>query len=275
MGEQDYLSLLERLCEDGESVPNRDGVGSLRLFGERVVFDLTEGFPLLTESEVSFKAIAEELLWYISGDTNLDSLGEQGSRYWAQYADSQGSVGPLYGEQWRKWGQEASGVAVDQLRDVVWRLTNTLDPATLLLTAWNPAYLPDTDLDPCSNPSQGRMAIEPRDCMVQFHRSEDGLLDCQVYTTSSEALQALPKSIATYALLTHLIAQVSGLKPGRLVNVVGRLWVAETEVKKATRRAEGPISDHFELKLNKVVDNIEDFVYNAIQIVSIVGEAGE
>ena len=275
MGEQDYLSLLERLCEDGESVPSRDGVGSLRLFGERVVFDLTEGFPLLTESEVSFKAIAEELLWYISGDTNLDSLGEQGSRYWAQYADSQGSVGPLYGEQWRKWGQEASGVAVDQLRDVVWRLTNTLDPATLLLTAWNPAYLPDTDLDPCSNPALGRMSIEPSDCVVQFHRTGDGRLDCQVYTTSSEALQGLPKSIATYALLTHLIAQVSHLEPGTLTNVVGRLWIAETDKTETIKRAKGPLSDHFKIVLNKVVDNIEDFVYNAIQIVSITGEAGE
>jgi len=269
MSERDYLNLLERVCSEGEQLPNQFGIGSLSLFGERIEFDLEEGFPLLTTCRTNFKAIAEELAWFISGSTNVDTLGEQGAKHWAQYADSQGNVGPIYGEQWRNWGFENTHETVDQLRDVAWKVVNgQTSHCRLVMTAWNPSYLPDTSLAPCSNPPLGDMAIEPNHCLLQFYVREGRYLDCQLYTTVVNVCEELPRSLPMFALLTHILAHLGDLHPGKLINVIGEAVICEDQRREVDKRLAIQPSPLPALKVDRSLDTLEDFTYAYIQVIN-------
>jgi len=198
-----YLDLLERILADGAEKRDRTGTGTLSVFGHQMRFDLAQGFPLLTTKKVNFTAIAHELLWMLSGSTNVKDLD---AGIWDKWADSDGELGPVYGKQWRAW-PTADGSTIDQITDVVSEIRTNPDSRRLLVTAWNPADL-------------AKMALPPCHCLFQFYVA-DGRLSCQLYQRSADTFIGVPFNIASYALLTLMVAQVTGLAPGEFVHTLG------------------------------------------------------
>ena len=198
-----YHDLLERILADGAEKRDRTGTGTLSVFGHQMRFDLAQGFPLLTTKKVNFTAIAHELLWMLSGSTNVKDLD---AGIWDKWADSDGELGPVYGKQWRAW-PTADGSTIDQITDVVSEIRTNPDSRRLLVTAWNPADL-------------AKMALPPCHCLFQFYVA-DGRLSCQLYQRSADTFIGVPFNIASYALLTLMVAQVTGLAPGEFVHTLG------------------------------------------------------
>ena len=191
-----YLDLLQRIMNEGAVKHDRTGVGTKSVFGHQMRFDLSTGFPLLTTKKVHLKSIIYELLWFISGDTNIGYLKEHGVTIWDEWADADGNLGPVYGHQWRSWNS-ASGAAVDQLSQVIETIRKNPDSRRMLVTAWNPSEI-------------DKMALPPCHCLFQFYVA-DGKLSCQLYQRSADTFLGVPFNIASYALLTMMIAQVCGL----------------------------------------------------------------
>ncbi|MEC8270071.1 MAG: thymidylate synthase, partial [Pseudomonadota bacterium] len=203
---QQYLDLLTRVLDEGIDRGDRTGTGTRAVFGHQMRFDLETGFPLLTTKKLHTRSIIHELLWFISGDTNIRYLQENGVSIWDEWADRDGNLGPVYGKQWRRW-QTPDGQEIDQLADLVTAIRETPESRRLMLSAWNPADLPDMALPPCH-------------CLFQFFVGE-GRLSCQLYQRSADIFLGVPFNIASYALLTHMIAAVCGLKPGTFVHTLG------------------------------------------------------
>jgi thymidylate synthase len=201
-----YLSLLRDVLENGVEKPDRTGTGTLSVFGRQRRFDLARGFPLVTTKKIHFKSVLVELLWFLRGDTNVAFLREHGVSIWDEWADDDGELGPVYGHQWRSWPTPDGG-AVDQMRRVLQQLRETPHSRRIVVSAWNVA-----DLD--------RMALQPCHTLFQFHVAE-GKLSCQLYQRSADLFLGVPFNIASYALLTQMIAQVSGLEVGELVHTFG------------------------------------------------------
>ncbi|MGH6985605.1 MAG: thymidylate synthase [Caulobacteraceae bacterium] len=205
-GERPYLDLLAELLETGERRVDRTGVGTLGLFARQLRFDLAEGFPLLTTKKVHFRSVVVELLWFLRGMTNVRWLDERGCTIWDEWADAQGELGPVYGKQWRSWATP-DGRSIDQIAAVVRSIREEPFSRRHIVSAWNPADLQAMALPPCH-------------CLFQFHVSA-GRLSCQLYQRSADAFLGLPFNIASYALLTHLIARECGLQPGEFVLTAG------------------------------------------------------
>lgn len=203
---QNYLDLLARVRHSGTRKTDRTGTGTLSVFGHQMRFDLAEGFPLVTTKKLHLKSIIHELLWFLSGDTNVRYLQKHGVRIWDEWADENGELGPVYGKQWRSWAT-LDGRAVDQISDVVEAIRVNPDSRRLIVSAWNPADVPDMALAPCH-------------CLFQFYVA-DGRLSCQLYQRSADVFLGVPFNIASYALLTMMMAQVTGLKPGDFVHTFG------------------------------------------------------
>ena len=201
-----YQTLLRRILEAGTPKDDRTGTGTLSVFGHQMRFDLSAGFPLVTTKRLHLRSIIHELLWFLSGDTNVARLRANGVTIWDEWADEHGDLGPVYGRQWRSWEKPAGG-AVDQIAWVLDEIRRNPDSRRLIVSAWNPA-----DLD--------RMALAPCHCLFQFYVAE-GRLSCQLYQRSADAFLGVPFNIASYALLTHMIAQVSGLRVGDFVHSLG------------------------------------------------------
>jgi thymidylate synthase len=203
---EQYHELMRAALERGVRKGDRTGTGTLSLFGYQMRFDLARGFPLVTTKKLHVKSIVHELLWFLRGETNIRSLREAGVTIWDEWADAEGELGPVYGAQWRSWpGRD--GRAIDQIADVVARIRATPDSRRLIVTAWNPA-----DVD--------RMALPPCHCLFQFYVAE-GRLSCQLYQRSADIFLGVPFNIASYALLTHLIANVTKLRPGEFIHTLG------------------------------------------------------
>ena len=201
-----YLDLVNDVLETGTCREDRTGTGTRAVFGRQLRFDLAAGFPLLTTKRLHLKSIIHELLWFLSGDTNVRTLQAHGVRIWDEWADENGDLGPIYGHQWRSWpGRD--GAAVDQISQVLADIRAAPHSRRLVVTAWNPA-----DLD--------RMALAPCHCLFQFHVA-GGVLSCQLYQRSADVFLGLPFNIASYALLTMMVAQASGLAPGVLIHTLG------------------------------------------------------
>jgi thymidylate synthase len=213
-----YLDLLQRLLDEGEPRTDRTGTGTLGLFGAQLRFELAGGFPLLTTKKVHFRSILHELLWFLSGETNVGKLHENGVTIWDEWADARGELGPVYGRQWRAWAA-ADGRTVDQIAGVL-RLIRE-DPASrrMIVSAWNVGDLPAMALPPCH-------------LLFQFHVGR-GRLSCQLYQRSADAFLGLPFNIASYALLTCMVAHVSGLAPGDLVHTLGDVHLYSNHVEQA------------------------------------------
>jgi thymidylate synthase len=201
-----YLDLMERVLADGAEKRDRTGTGTLSVFGHQMRFDLRAGFPLVTTKKLFVKAIVHELLWFLRGDTNVKYLNDHGVTIWDEWADAQGELGPVYGRQWRSWPAPDGG-AIDQIADVVAAIRRNPDSRRLIVSAWNPAEVE-------------RMALPPCHCLFQFYVAR-GRLSCQLYQRSADVFLGVPFNIASYALLTLMVAQVTGHEPGEFIHTFG------------------------------------------------------
>jgi thymidylate synthase len=215
---QQYLDLVRHIMEHGTDRPDRTGTGTRSIFGHQMRFDLAAGFPLVTTKRTHLKSVIHELLWFIQGDTRLDYLHQNGVSIWDEWATTDGDLGPIYGAQWRRW-QTRDGVA-DQLADLVEQLRTRPHSRRLLVSAWNVADLPDENRSPQENAAAGRMALAPCHTLFQFYVA-DGKLSCQLYQRSADVFLGVPFNIASYALLTLMLAQVTELAPGDFVHTLG------------------------------------------------------
>lgn len=203
---QQYLDLMRHVRDHGARKDDRTGTGTLSVFGHQMRFDLARGFPLLTTKKLHLRSIIHELLWFLRGDTNVKYLRDNGVTIWDEWADAEGNLGPVYGAQWRSWPAR-DGSTIDQIADVIARIRKNPDSRRLIVTAWNPA-----DVD--------RMVLPPCHCLFQFY-VVNGKLSCQLYQRSADIFIGVPFNIASYALLTHMVAHVTGLKAGEFVHTLG------------------------------------------------------
>lgn len=201
-----YLDLLRRILDEGTPKGDRTGTGTLSVFGHQMRFNLEEGFPLLTTKKLHLKSIIYELLWFLKGDTNVHYLQEHGVRIWNEWADENGDLGPVYGHQWRSW-PDYKGGTIDQIQNVLDQIMHTRDSRRMMVSAWNPAEVDDMALPPCH-------------CLFQFYVA-DGRLSLQLYQRSADTFLGVPFNIASYALLTMMMAQVTGLRPGDFIHTTG------------------------------------------------------
>lgn len=216
---QAYLDLMRDVVENGKDRGDRTGVGTRSVFGRQIRFDLQAGFPLVTTKKVHLRSIIVELLWFLQGSTDNRWLNERGVTIWDEWATAEGDLGPIYGKQWRSW-QAPDGRVIDQIQDVIAQIRHKPTSRRLIVSAWNPADLPDESQGPQANVEQGRMALAPCHCLFQFY-VEDGRLSCQLYQRSADLFLGVPFNIASYALLTHMIAQQCDLAVGEFVHTFG------------------------------------------------------
>ena len=216
---QAYLDLMQDVVDNGVDRGDRTGVGTRSVFGRQMRFDLSEGFPLVTTKKVHLKSIIYELLWFLKGSTDNNWLSERGVSIWDEWATADGDLGPIYGKQWRSWvGQD--GTVVDQISDLITQIKTKPNSRRLIISAWNPTELPDESSSPQENVREGRMALAPCHCLFQFY-VEKGRLSCQLYQRSADLFLGVPFNIASYALLTHMIAQQCDLDVGDFVHTFG------------------------------------------------------
>ncbi|WP_232630069.1 thymidylate synthase [Methylobacterium sp. Leaf118] len=246
-----YHDLLTCILDDGVRKEDRTGTGTLSVFGHQMRFDLAEGFPLVTTKQLHLRSIVHELLWFLRGDTNVAYLRKNGVTIWDEWADQNGDLGPVYGRQWRSWGKPDGGT-VDQIAGVLAEIARNPDSRRLVVSAWNPA-----DLD--------RMALAPCHCLFQFYVAE-GRLSCQLYQRSADAFLGVPFNIASYALLTAMMAQVTGFAPGDFVHTFGDAHLYANHLDQARlqlTRAHRPLP---RLRLNPEVRSLFDFRFEDIAI---------
>jgi thymidylate synthase len=244
--EQQYLDLLRLVLETGVDRADRTNTGTRSLFGAQLRFDLSQGFPLLTTKKLHVKSIVYELLWFLRGDTNVRWLQERGVRIWDEWADARGDLGPVYGSQWRSW-PDGRGGTIDQITNVVNSIKNNPNSRRHIVTAWNPAEVDEMALPPCH-------------CLFQFYVAE-GKLSCQLYQRSADIFLGVPFNIASYALLTHMMAQVTGFAPGDFVHSFGDVHLYSNHVQQAHEqlgRAPRPLP---RLTLNPERRSVFDFQY--------------
>ena len=248
---QPYHQLLTRILDEGQPKADRTGTGTLSVFGHQMRFDLSDGFPLVTTKRLHLKSIVHELLWFLKGDTNVAYLREHGVTIWDEWADENGDLGPVYGRQWRSWGAP-DGRVIDQIAWVQGEIRRNPESRRLIVTAWNPA-----DLD--------RMALAPCHCLFQFYAAE-GRLSCQLYQRSADAFLGVPFNVASYALLTHMMAQATGLQPGDFVHSFGDAHLYRNHLEQARlqlTRVPRPLP---RLRLNPAVRSLFDFRYDDIVV---------
>ncbi len=246
-----YLDLLRRVLDEGVKKSDRTGTGTLSVFGHQMRFDLSDGFPLVTTKRLHVKSIVHELLWFLAGDTNIRYLKENGVRIWDEWADENGDLGPVYGRQWRSWAAP-DGRVIDQISDVVTQIRKNPDSRRLIVTAWNPA---DND----------KMALAPCHCLFQFYVVE-GKLSCQLYQRSGDTFLGVPFNIASYALLTMMVAQVTGLQPGEFVHTFGDAHLYLNHLDQAREQLRREPRRLPTMRLNPEVHRIFDFVYGDFEL---------
>jgi len=260
-----YLDLLRHVRENGTFKGDRTGTGTYSVFGYQMRFDLSEGFPLVTTKKIHFKSVVHELLWFLKGDTNTQYLKDNGVRIWDEWADENGDLGPVYGFQWRNW-PNANGASVDQVKQVVEQLKTNPNSRRIIISAWNPSDLPDETISPQQNVKEGRMALAPCHAFFQFYVSE-GKLSCQLYQRSADIFLGVPFNIASYALLTMMLAQVCDLEPGDFVHTLGdaHLYTNHQEqVELQLSRDPLPLP---QMKLNPEIKDIFDFTFDDFELV--------
>ncbi len=243
---QQYLDLLDRVLRTGAEKSDRTGTGTLSVFGHQMRFDLADGFPMLTTKKLHTKSIVYELLWFLNGDTNIKYLKENGVSIWDEWADENGELGPVYGYQWRSW-PAPGGSKVDQIANVVQSIRTNPDSRRHIVTAWNPADVDDMALPPCH-------------CLFQFYVA-DGKLSCQLYQRSADIFLGVPFNIASYALLTLMVAQVTGLKPGEFVHTLGDAHLYSNHLEQAHIQLSRAPRALPKMSLNPDVQDIFGFAY--------------
>ena len=248
---QQYLDLLARVLDSGVDRDDRTGTGTRAVFGHQMRFDLAAGFPLLTTKKLHIRSIIHELLWFVSGDTNIRYLQDNGVSIWDEWADDNGDLGPVYGKQWRHW-QTPDGHEIDQLAKLISMIKSNPESRRLMLTAWNPADVPHMALPPCH-------------CLFQFQVAK-GRLSCQLYQRSADIFLGVPFNIASYALLTHMIARICGLKPGEFVHVLGDAHLYSNHFDQAREQLSRTPGALPQLVIHRTPDNIDGFHFDDFEI---------
>jgi thymidylate synthase len=248
---EQYLDLMRRVRTQGVRKTDRTGTGTLSVFGHQMRFDLGAGFPLVTTKKVHLKSVIHELLWFLEGDTNTKSLNANGVTIWDEWADENGDLGPIYGQQWRSWPTPDGG-SIDQLQEVVETLKATPDSRRMIVTAWNPADLPDMALAPCH-------------CLFQLYVAE-GRLSCQLYQRSADVFLGVPFNIASYALLTMMLAQVTGLRPGEFVHTFGDAHLYLNHLDQADMQLSRTPRPLPRMRLNPAVTSLFQFRYEDFEL---------
>lgn len=252
-----YLDLLQTILDKGVQKGDRTGTGTKSIFGYQMRFDLSEGFPLVTTKKVHLKSIIYELLWLISGDTNIKYLHDHKVSIWDEWADANGDLGPVYGAQWRNW----NGEGIDQIQDVIDSIKGNPNSRRHIVTAWNPSVLPDErEKDFSKNVAAGKAALPPCHAFFQFYVA-DGKLSCQLYQRSADVFLGVPFNIASYSLLTMMMAQVCGLEPGDFVHTFGDVHIYNNhidQVRLQLTREPRPLPT---MRLNPEVKSLYDFKY--------------
>jgi thymidylate synthase len=246
-----YLDFLEHIRTHGVRKADRTGTGTLSVFGYQMRFDLSQGFPLLTTKKLHVKSIIHELLWFLRGETNVRSLQQQGVTIWDEWADAQGELGPVYGKQWRAW-QSPDGRNIDQIADVVERIRRDPDSRRLIVSAWNPGEI-------------DRMALAPCHAFFQFYVA-DGRLSCQLYQRSADSFLGVPFNIASYALLTMMVAQVTGLRPGDFVHTFGDAHIYLNHLDQVALQLQREPRALPTMHLNPAVKSLFDFRYEDFEL---------
>jgi thymidylate synthase len=241
-----YLDLMERILREGVEKDDRTGTGTLSVFGHQMRFDLAEGFPLVTTKKLHLKSIVHELLWFLKGETNIKYLNDNGVRIWDEWADERGDLGPVYGSQWRSW-PAADGGTIDQIEHVVEMIKKNPDSRRLIVTAWNPAEV-------------DKMALPPCHCLFQFYVAE-GRLSCQLYQRSADTVLGVPFNIASYALLTMMVAQVTDLKPGEFIHTLGDAHLYKNHLEQTHLQLSRAPKALPVMKLNPAVKDLLAFRY--------------
>jgi thymidylate synthase len=249
---QQYLDLLRRVRTEGVKKTDRTGTGTLSVFGHQMRFNLEDGFPLVTTKKLHTKSIVIELLWFLAGDTNTRFLKDNGVGIWDEWADKNGDLGPVYGKQWRSW-PAPDGTAIDQISDVVAQIKRNPDSRRLIVSAWNPADIP-------------KMALAPCHCLFQFYVA-DGRLSCQLYQRSADVFLGVPFNIASYALLTMMMAQVTGLKPGDFVHTFGDAHLYLNHLEQADLQLSRAPRALPRIDINPGVSSIFDFKFEDFTLV--------
>ena len=250
---QQYLDLMRLVLNTGSEKIDRTGVGTLSIFGHQMRFNLEDGFPMLTTKKLHLKSIIHELIWFLNGDTNITYLNQHGVRIWNEWADENGELGPVYGEQWRSW-PAGDGETIDQIVNLVSGLKDNPDSRRHLVTAWNPSVLKEMALPPCH-------------CLFQFYVA-DGKLSCQLYQRSADIFLGVPFNIASYALLTLMLAQVTNYSPGEFIHTMGDAHIYKnhlTQVRKQLARQPKSLP---RMQLNPNVKDIFDFSYEDCTIMN-------
>jgi thymidylate synthase len=247
-----YLEFLQDILHNGTKKEDRTGTGTVSVFGRQMRFNLEDGFPLVTTKKLHLKSIIHELLWFLKGDTNIAYLKENKVRIWDEWADENGELGPVYGHQWRSWSAP-NGETIDQITNVVSDIKNNPDSRRLIVSAWNPADLPNMALPPCH-------------LLFQFYVAE-GKLSCQLYQRSADSFLGVPFNIASYALLTMMVAQVTGLKPGEFVHTIGDAHIYSNHIEQVELQLTREPKPLPKMKLNPNVTNIFDFTYDDFELV--------
>ena len=266
---QQYLELLKHIKETGTDKSDRTGTGTRSVFGYQMRFDLSKGFPLVTTKKCHLKSIIYELLWFLQGDTNIEYLKQHNVKIWDEWADENGDLGPVYGKQWRSW-QGADGVEVDQVKDLIHQIKTNPDSRRMIISAWNVADLPKMKLMPCH-------------CLFQFYTAPSNStergeqkrkLSCQLYQRSADVFLGVPFNIASYALLTMMIAQVCGLEPGEFVHSFGDVHLYNNHFEQADLQLSRTPFPLPQMKINPAVKDIFDFTFEDFELLNYQSHPG-
>lgn len=250
---KEYHQLLRRILNDGTDKSDRTGTGTRSVFGHQMRFDLSKGFPCVTTKKLHLRSIIHELLWFLAGDTNVAYLQENGVKIWDAWADDNGDLGPVYGYQWRSWPKQQGG-SIDQIKNAIDLIKNNPDSRRILVSAWNPEFIEDMALPPCH-------------CLFQFYVAE-GKLSCQLYQRSADVFLGVPFNIASYALLTMMMAQVCDLEPGEFVHTFGDAHLYSNHFEQAELQLSRDFRELPSMKINPEVNDLFAFTYEDFQLVN-------
>ncbi len=259
---KEYLDLLKHVQSKGIEKSDRTGTGTKSVFGYQMRFDLSKGFPLVTTKKIHVKSIIHELLWFINGSTNISYLKENGVRIWNEWADDKGNLGPVYGHQWRNWNSEG----IDQIQEVIDTLSTNPDSRRMLISAWNPSVLPNTKISFAENVANNKAALPPCHAFFQFYVANNKL-SCQLYQRSADVFLGVPFNIASYALLTMMVAQVTHYKPGDFIHTFGDVHLYSNHVKQVQEQLSRSPKKLPKIKLNSKITSIFDFKYDDFELI--------
>ena len=260
-----YLDLMRHVKENGIQKGDRTGTGTVSVFGHQMRFDLSEGFPCITTKKLHLRSIIHELLWFLKGETNTKYLKDNGVSIWDEWATDSGDLGPVYGHQWRSW-PAGNGKTIDQISELIEQIKQKPDSRRLIVSAWNVADLPNESISPQDNVKNGQMALAPCHAFFQFYVA-NGKLSCQLYQRSADIFIGVPFNIASYAMLTMMIAQVCDLGVGEFIHTFGDAHIYSNHLEQADQQLERKPFPLPILKINPEIKNIFDFTFDDFELV--------